>query len=104
MIGVSGVRTFIGIPLPDDVLDAFVDACDAVKDADHAWRDQKWVPRQNMHVTLKFLGDIAEESLGELGDVVASTVARSPSFELADPDFRAVPNTETRAHALGHVR
>ena len=40
-----------------------MDACAAVKDVDPAWRHEKWVPRQNIHVTLKFVGDIAEDDL-----------------------------------------
>jgi RNA 2',3'-cyclic 3'-phosphodiesterase len=86
------IRTFIGIPLIDDFADAFIDACEAVKTADPSWRGEKWVPRQNMHVTLKFLGDIAEDDVSSLADTVARTAALQAAFDLADPGLRAVPN------------
>ncbi len=95
----ASVRTFVGIPLPDDVIDAFCDACDAVKAADPSWRDEKWVLRQNMHVTLKFLGDIAEDSVDPLSSAVAGAAALHDAFDLADAAFRAVPNTR-RARML----
>ncbi len=88
----SGVRTFIGIPLPDDVLDVLDAACDAVKSADPAWRDEKWVPRGNVHVTLKFLGDVAEEDLDALGDAVATAASLHARFDLEALGFRVVPN------------
>jgi len=93
------MRTFIGIPLPDDVVDTFADASDAVKAADESWRGEKWVPRENVHVTLKFLGNIAEDSIEELAEAVAHAAALHVPFELCHGDLRAVPNPK-RARML----
>lgn len=88
----SGVRTFIGIPLPEDVVTTLLVACDAVRVADPSWRSDKWVPRQNIHVTVKFLGDIPDDSLDALADTVESAASECEAFELADAGIRAVPN------------
>lgn len=88
----SGVRSFIGIPLPEDVVATLLAACDAVKLADPAWRSEKWVPRQNIHVTVKFLGDVSEDRLRELADAVESAASGCDGFALADAGVRAVPN------------
>lgn len=88
----SGIRTFIGIPLPDDVVDALTDACDAVKAADESWRGEKWVPRENVHVTLKFLGNITEESLAALAESVERAASLHDAFDMRDGGLRAVPS------------
>jgi len=47
------LRLFVGIEIPEDVKDT-------VEEAFSAWRGEfpmaRWVPRANLHVTLKFLG------------------------------------------------
>lgn len=85
-------RTFVGIPLPASVTDALVSACDSIRAADAGWRGEKWVPRQNMHVTLKFLGDIEDDSLAEVADAIEAAAAGHARFLLADPGIRAVPD------------
>jgi 2'-5' RNA ligase len=96
---VAGVRTFIGIPLPEDVLSSLAGACEAVKTADPTWRQEKWVPRQNIHITVKFLGDVPEDSLDALADAVDDAAGRRAAFDLRDLGVRAVPNAR-RARML----
>lgn len=88
----SGIRAFIGIPIPDDIVAALVSACQEVKNADPAWRDEKWVPAQNMHVTLKFLGDFAPSDLEALGDAIGRTAALHEPMDLTTLGLRAVPS------------
>jgi len=95
----SGIRTFVGIPLPADVVDTFADACDAVKAADESWRYEKWVSRENVHVTLKFIGDIAEDYLDALTQAVERAASVHDTFDLRDGALRAVPNPK-RARML----
>jgi len=38
-------------------------ACSALRKADPAWRDAKWVPEANLHLTLAFLGDVEESRI-----------------------------------------
>ncbi len=66
------VRTFIALFLPDDVLDA---VAARVRQAGAGIRDVSWTKRDNLHLTLRFLGDVER---GRLEDVAraAHTAAR----------------------------
>ena len=53
------LRTFIALELDDHILDGLRNAQSQLADpADKI----NWVGRDNLHVTLKFLGDVAETS------------------------------------------
>jgi 2'-5' RNA ligase len=89
---VSGVRTFVGMPLPGVVKDALALSRDEFVACDHSWRDQKWVSTENLHITLKFVGDVGEDALGDLADAVEVAARAHTAFELPLGPLRAVPN------------
>lgn len=88
----SGVRCFVGIPLPTDTTGPLVAACDAVRRCAPEWRGEKWVSQQNLHVTLAFVGNVAAEAVPALSEAVGAVVKASPAFELAFRGVRAVPS------------
>ena len=57
------LRTFIAIALPEAVQDKVDVLLSDLRKADAAVR---WVPARNLHLTLKFLGDVEEARLEEL--------------------------------------
>jgi 2'-5' RNA ligase len=72
-------RLFVAIWPPDDVLDRLADM-ERPKDP-----GVKWVPQENLHVTLRFLGDAdADEVAGRLDEVLlpAATAVVGPAFDL----------------------
>lgn len=72
-------RLFVAIWPPDDVLDALADI-ERPKD-----QGVKWIPRENLHITLRFLGDAhVEEVVARLDDVnlPAATAVVGPAFDL----------------------
>lgn len=72
-------RLFLAIWPPDDVLDRLADM-DRPKD-----QGVKWVPRENLHITLRFLGDADEAEVADRLDEVllpAATAAVGPAFDL----------------------
>jgi len=72
-------RLFVAIWPPDDVLDALADI-ERPKD-----QGVKWVPRENLHITLRFLGDAdVDEVVTRLADVnlPAATAVVGPAFDL----------------------
>lgn len=87
------VRCFTGIPLPVQISGPLVEACEAVRETDPSWRDEKWVPPQNLHVTLKFIGWLDEEVLDDLCSAVGGAVERRASFDLPFEGVVAVPTT-----------
>lgn len=73
------MRVFIGIDLDDTWRSALSAGCEAIRQADEKWINQKWVPEENLHMTLKFMGDVPDESVEFLG----------PDLEVALADMRA---------------
>jgi RNA 2',3'-cyclic 3'-phosphodiesterase len=69
------VRIFAALDLPDHIADRLMDLMRGVGGA-------KWRPRENLHLTLRFFGEVAEPIADEI-DVALSTVADSTKpFEL----------------------
>ena len=60
------MRLFVGIPLPEATRRALTDGCDAIRADDSAWRTEKWVAPENLHITLAFLGRLPAESVDAL--------------------------------------
>lgn len=72
-------RLFVAIWPTDDVLDRFADM-ERPKDP-----GVKWVPQENLHITLRFLGDADEDEVAaRLDDVLlpAATAVVGPAFDL----------------------
>jgi RNA 2',3'-cyclic 3'-phosphodiesterase len=68
------LRLFAALPLPDPI-------CDAVVKAQRGLDGARWSPRDNLHLTLRFIGDVderkAEDIDAELGQIKLS------GFEIA---------------------
>jgi len=90
----SGIRCFVGIPLSTDVRAALLRGCASIRSNDRSWRDEKWVAEENLHVTVKFLGNLAEEELPALVRALGTAIERLDSFEMPLAPLRAVPGTK----------
>lgn len=73
------MRAFIGIGLPPDVRDAVADAIGTVPDARGP---VSWVGKANLHITLRFLGEIRPDGIPALAEALAGVAAASPPFSL----------------------
>jgi len=60
------MRAFLGVALDRRWCDALAAAREAVRDSDGRWRDAKWVAPENLHLTLKFLGEMPDQSVRDL--------------------------------------
>ena len=81
-------RTFLALDLDEAIRDRIVAAqrqmdCGAVK--------LKWVEPENLHVTLKFLGDVEDALLHEVLDLTAAAAAGVEAFEFDVRGVLAVP-------------
>lgn len=85
------VRAFIGIALPVAVRQTLVRCREAYLDEDPTWRHEKWVPEENLHVTLRFLGQVPEPTLDEVTDALEAAVATVGRFRVRLGSARAVP-------------
>jgi 2'-5' RNA ligase len=63
------VRVFVALPLPEGIraeLDPWLDRCRQM------YPDLRWVSTGQIHLTLRFLGDVGERQVEEAADVVRS--------------------------------
>lgn len=72
-------RLFVAVELPDNIRDHISGAIDRLQQAvpRHAIR---WVPLQNLHLTLKFLGDVPETQIDQIRSNLDHAVARHRTF------------------------
>lgn len=84
-------RAFFAIGLDERVRGILVRACDAFRSEAPAWRSEKWVAPENLHLTLAFLGEVPDGVLAALVEHAAPLVRAQPPFMLALGDVRAVP-------------
>lgn len=68
------IRLFVALDLPENVRDRVAGLCGGVPGV-------RWIDPQNLHLTLRFIGEVEEPLLPEI-DTALSTV-RSPAFGLA---------------------
>ena len=61
--------------------------------------DIRWVRRENIHLTLKFLGDVAPEGLEVITEALDQVAGRHRSFRVQPAGFGAFPS-EKRARVL----
>lgn len=64
---------------------------DRIRHEAPAWRGEKWVPPENLHLTLAFLGSLTDPQLAEVTDVVISACARVERYTLALGQTCAIP-------------
>jgi 2'-5' RNA ligase len=84
------LRTFIALDLDAIILDGLAEVRDDL--ADHVEK-ARWTERQNLHVTLHFLGDVAAEMAHEVCDIVQNVASQ---FEPFDFDVRGAVVTPPR--------
>ncbi len=82
------MRVFVAVELPEDVREAVHRGTVRLRQAN---RDVRWVPAGNMHLTLKFLGDIDDRRLALVKTAVASVSADQLPFDLSLGEVGAFP-------------
>ncbi|HHX66174.1 MAG TPA: RNA 2',3'-cyclic phosphodiesterase [Chloroflexi bacterium] len=86
------VRIFVAIELPSTVLDALEEMQSRLRHG-KGGRAGRWVARDNIHLTLKFLGDIPEEALNGIFAAVQQACAGHAPFEIHTTGPGCFPNT-----------
>lgn len=76
------MRAFLGIDLDDHVRTELASLCDVLRTEVPAWRSEKWVPAENLHLTLKFLGEIDPAAVGYISEALCGNLADQGPFEL----------------------
>jgi 2'-5' RNA ligase len=77
------MRCFIAIDIDEKIRNALSDLQQQLRDSiDVKKGDINWVNPENMHLTLKFLGEIKDEKVAEICNIVKAVAAGHKSFEL----------------------
>ncbi|MBQ3614969.1 MAG: RNA 2',3'-cyclic phosphodiesterase, partial [Anaerotignum sp.] len=73
------MRTFIAIELEEEIKDQLADA---QAETQKLCRKGNYVPKDNFHITLHFLGEIEEDDMEYLQDAMYETARRNRPFTL----------------------
>ncbi len=77
------MRCFIAIDINEEVRGALADLQQELGEkADVKKGDVKWVRPESVHLTLKFLGEVKDEKVVEVCNIVKEVCGRHKSFEL----------------------
>jgi len=83
------MRTFIAVEIPEFLREEFVQLQERLKKSD---ADVKWVEPENMHLTLKFLGDTEENKMEKISEILKRIAQETKQFEITFSDLGAFPN------------
>ncbi len=84
------IRSFIAIELPDELRLELVQLEAQLKSDKQPW--VKWVDPVSIHLTLKFLGDIAIDMTGEITRALEEAARSVPPFHLEVKGLGVFPN------------
>lgn len=82
------MRTFIAIELPEEIRAVLSNFQDELK---QARADVKWVKPENIHLTLKFLGEIEQDLVKQINSILNEISQKNSSFSLCLSNLGAFP-------------
>jgi 2'-5' RNA ligase len=86
------MRAFIAIELPQEIKDYLAKVQAKLKTAN---ADVKWVNPQNIHLTLKFLGEIDEKQLNQISQILDDVAGNKAQFYIHLASFGAFPSIKS---------
>lgn len=92
----SSLRAFLAIPLPDDLRRR---ARRLQQELSSGLPDVRWVRPESLHLTLRFLPDLPEETVEKIGQIMLSVGALHPPFRIDVSTLGTFPGP-TRARVL----
>jgi len=86
------MRTFIAIELPKEIKDSLARLQEQLK---LAQADTKWVAPENIHLTLKFLGERDDKKVEKIKQVMDEIATRNKSFQIRISLLGAFPKIDS---------
>ena len=86
----ENIRAFIAIELPEEVKAELSSVQGRLKPERHPYF--KWVAADGIHLTLKFLGNIAQEKASPIAEAMAGAAQKASPFRLEVGGLGAFPN------------
>ncbi len=94
----SVIRAFIAISLSPEIYQQLDQVLAGLKNK-LPGGSIRWIPAKNIHLTIKFLGDVSISSQELLTQVLQAEVSRHPSFELSVGELGVFPSLR-RPHVV----
>ncbi len=88
----SVIRAFVAIDLPPDVQDCLTQVSAQLRER-VGEKSVRWVPIPNIHLTLKFFGDVSENNLDVLKEIISAEAALQKPMEIGIGRLGAFPKT-----------
>jgi 2'-5' RNA ligase len=88
----ASIRTFIAIELTEATRDALGALQDRLKQA-RGGKAGRWVRKESIHLTLKFLGDVEEEKVEQICEAVRRACEGRSAFSVTVAGLGCFPNT-----------
>ncbi|HEC80176.1 MAG: 2'-5' RNA ligase [Candidatus Coatesbacteria bacterium 4484_99] len=82
-------RSFIALPLSKTVRQSLLEIIDEVSSI---CRNAKWVELNNLHITLRFLGNIDVEMVGSISEIITNVSSQFAPFPIEIEGFGAFPH------------
>ncbi len=86
------MRSFIAIELPETIKKALAEF---QQELGKCGADVRWVRSENIHLTLKFLGDIEEDKADIIAEKIKGTCKGQPGFKLSISGTGVFPNNRS---------
>lgn len=87
----AAIRTFIAIHLTDEIRQEIERTIGFLSPRA---RGVRWVSPENLHLTLRFLGDVEEKRMPEVCEAVSTAAGEVPPFAIRVGDFGAFPGLD----------
>jgi 2'-5' RNA ligase len=85
------VRAFLAIAIAGPVVATLEHASLAISHSSPAWRGEKWVPAENLHITIRFLGDVPDDDAQALNALIAEVAPNYPVHDISLAGLAARP-------------
>jgi 2'-5' RNA ligase len=83
------MRTFIAIELPENIKTILSRIQDELK---RSGADVKWVEPHNIHLTLKFIGEIEEGKIEEIKQIIQEAAKNQPQYKITLSSLGVFPD------------
>lgn len=97
----ESVRCFVAVKIPEAAAARVRAAQERLREVEPSW---KWVNPETFHLTLKFLGEVRREQLGEVWSAITAAMAERQSFTMTLEGLGAFPNTRAPRVAWAGIR
>lgn len=83
-----GIRTFIAFPLDEPIIRLLLKAQENLS---QVGADVHWMERENLHLTLKFLGNVRDEELPGICSILDEAASQVEPFDFAIAGLTSAP-------------